>query len=103
MSKLIVLFNLQEGADRTEYEAWAKSTDLPIVRELGSVSAFDVYKVDSLLGTDAAAPYEYVEVINVNDMELFGAEVATETMQRVAGEFRGFADNPVFMLTNNLD
>lgn len=103
MAKLIVLFNLQDGADRAEYESWAKSTDLPIVRDLGSVNSFEVYKVDSLLGTDAQAPYQYVEVIEVNDMELFGSEVATDTMRRVAGEFRGFADNPVFMLSNSIE
>jgi hypothetical protein len=32
----------------------------------------------------------------------FRSEVATETMQKVAAEFRGFADSPVFMLSEEV-
>jgi len=102
MAKLIVLFNLKPSADAAEYEAWAKSTDLPIVRDLPSVSRFDVHKVEGLFGNDAPAPYQYVEVIDVNDLELFGQDVATDKMRNVAGQFREFADNPVFMLSSDL-
>jgi len=102
MSRLVVLFNLKPGTDISEYEAWAKATDLPIVRALDSVSEFAVQRVDSVLGSDETPPYQYVEIIDVNDMALFGNEVGTETMQRVAGEFRAYADNPVFLLTNTL-
>ena len=103
MSKLIVLFNLKADADRTAYVNWAKTTDLPIVRELPSVDSFNVHAVSGLFGTDAPAPYEYVEIIDINSLEQFGADVSTETMGKVAGEFQGFADNPVFMLTSNLE
>lgn len=103
MSKLVVLFNLKAGADRAAYEEWARTTDLPIVRELPSVDSFDVQVVSGLFGSDAPAPYEYVEVIEINSLEQFGADVSTETMGKVAGEFQGFADNPVFMLTTNLE
>ena len=102
MSRLVVLFNLKPGTDISEYEAWAKATDLPIVRALDSVSEFAIQRVDSVLGSDETPPYQYVEIIDVNDMALFGNEVGTETMQRVAGEFRAYADNPVFLLTNTL-
>jgi len=103
VSKLVVLFNLKAGADRAAYEEWARTTDLPIVRELPSVDSFDVQVVSGLFGSDAPAPYEYVEVIEINSLEQFGADVSTETMGKVAGEFQGFADNPVFMLTTNLE
>lgn len=102
MAKLIVLFNLKPAAAPAEYESWAKSTDLPIVRDLQSVNSFDVHKIEGLFGQDAPAPYQYVEVIDIADLELFGTEVATDTMRRVAGEFREFADNPVFMLSSDL-
>jgi hypothetical protein len=101
MPQIIVLFNLREEADRDAYEAWARSTDLPIVRRLESVDAFDALRAQSLLG-GGTPPYQYVEVIRVNDMERFGAEVATETMRKVAAEFRQFADNPQFILCEAL-
>lgn len=99
MQTLIVLFRLKAGTDRAAYETWARETDLPIVRGLPSVRGFRVQQVTSLLGSDAAAPYDYVEIIEVADMGQFGTDVASDTMRRVASEFRQFADNPVFMLT----
>ena len=99
MSTLIVLFNLKAGSDAQSYEEWAKATDLPIVRQLKSVDRFDVFRTQGLFGTDAPAPYQYVEIIDISDLDGFGQEVASDTMRRVAGEFQAIADNPVFMLT----
>ncbi len=96
---IVVLFNLKPDASHEDYEHWAKSTDIPTVKALASVSDFSVLRTTGLLGTDAAAPYQYVELLEVADMELLGREVASETMQRVAAEFQAFADNPAFMLT----
>ena len=103
MSKLVVLFNLSSDADRAAYENWARTTDLPTVRDLPSVDSFEVQVVSGLFGSDAPAPYEYVEIIDINSLEQFGADVSTETMGQVAGEFQAFADNPIFMLTSNLE
>ncbi len=99
---IIVLFNLKAGVKASEYEAWAKSTDLPIVNKLGSVDSFKVFKSTGLLGSEAAPPFQYVEVLVVNDMGALGADIGSETMQRVAGEFRQFADDPLFIMTDEL-
>lgn len=96
---IVVLFNLKPGTSREDYEAWARSTDIPNVRALGSVRDFAVLRTTGLLGSDAAAPYEYVELLDVADMEALGGDIGSETMQRVAAEFQQFADNPAFMLT----
>lgn len=99
MDTLVVLFKLRPDADAAAYEAWAKATDLPVVRKLPSVGRFDIYRSQGLLGSDAAPPYDYVEIIDIQDMEGFGNDVATDTMAKVAAEFRSFADNPVFIVT----
>ncbi len=44
MTQLIVLFNLKDGVEPSAYEAWAKSTDLPIVRGLASIKSFSIYR-----------------------------------------------------------
>ena len=103
MTVIIALFNLQDAAAKAEYEAWALSTDLPTVRKLGSVDRFDTLRTKMLLGTDSPPPYEYIEIIELNDFGRFREEVATETMQRVAGEFRGFAKDPQFIVCDLLD
>jgi hypothetical protein len=102
MTMIVVLFNLQDGVDQAEYEAWAKSTDLPNVNKLGSVNKFDVLRTTGILGSDATPPYQYVELLDVADMEGLGADISSETMQKVAAEFGKFADAPLFMLTDAL-
>lgn len=98
MKALIVLFRLKPGTDRTAYETWARQTDLPVVRNLPSVGSFDLYRTLGLFGSEEPAPYEYVEVIQITDLDRFGGDVGSATMQKVAGEFRNFADSPLFML-----
>ena len=48
--RIIVLFNLKPGVDRTEYEAWARSADIPAVNALGSVGSFTVHRATGLFG-----------------------------------------------------
>ena len=103
MTTIVVLFNLKEGTDRSAYEAWAKETDLKTVRGLSSIDSFKVFRANGLLGTEDPSPYEYVEIIDVADMAKFGEEVGTDVMQKVAGEFQGFADNPMFILTDDIE
>jgi hypothetical protein len=74
MAKIIVLFNLKPGVNAADYEAFARGS----------------------------SPYQYIEVIDVNSMEQLGADVSTETMQKVAATFRGMAENPLFIVTRNL-
>ena len=102
MTTIVVLFNLKPGVDREDYEAWAKQTDLPIVNGLGSVDKFRIQRAVGLFGSDEPAPYQYFEFIEVNDMEGFGADVGSETIQSVAAEFQQFADSPVFVVTEAL-
>jgi hypothetical protein len=103
MSYLVVLFNLRAGASADAYEAWARSTDIPTVRGLKSNAGFDVFKTLSVRGSDKAPPYQYVELISIADMDQFGADVATDTMKKVAGEFREFADAPMFIVAEKLE
>jgi len=103
MTRIVVLFNLKSNVSPGDYEAWAKATDLPMVRGLGGVSGFEVFRATGLMGSDAPPPYAYVEVIDISDMEGFRAEVSQEAMQKVAGEFRAMADNPIFILTESIE
>ena len=103
MATIIVLFNLKSDVSREAYEDWAKTTDLKIVRGLKSIDSFEVFESQSLLGNDDKPPYQYVEVLQVNDMDVFGAETGTDQMGEVAQQFQSFADNPLFMLTENIE
>jgi hypothetical protein len=100
--RIIVLFNLKEGADADAYEAWARGTDIPGVNALSSVRGFTVHKSTGMFGSDAVPPYQYVEVIDIHGMDPFVAEISTDAFQKVAAAFGDFADNPQFILTEDL-
>lgn len=102
MTKIIVLLHLKPGKSAADYERWALATDLPTVRSLESVSAFSVFQTTGVLGSDVRPPYDYIEIIDVTDMDVFGKEVATEAMGRIAAEFQEWAD-PVFILTRDIE
>lgn len=103
MTTIIVFFNLKDGVEPSDYEKWAQSTDLPIVRNLDSTKSFSVFRSSGLLGSDEKAPFQYVEIIEVGDMARFGEEVASETMQKVSSEFQEYADGPLFLTTESID
>jgi hypothetical protein len=103
MSTLIVLLNLKEGVTTADYEIWAETTDLPIARGLPSVDSFSLYRSASVLGSEDSPPYQYIEVIKINDMAQFGEDAGSEVMQKVSSQFQQFADNPIFIMTESVD
>ena len=100
--RIVVLFNLKPDVDPAAYEAWARGSDLPAVNALGSVRGFTVHKATGLFGSDAAAPYQYIEIIDITGMDAFVADVTTPEFQEMAAPFRDFADEPQFILTEDL-
>lgn len=102
MTTIVVLFNLQAGVDESVYQQWATETDIPTAGGLASVDSFEVLKAEGILMSEATPPYQYIEILKINDMDKFGQEVASETMQKVACEFQKFADNPTFIMTSKL-
>ena len=100
--RIVCLFNLKAGASREEYEAWARGTDLPGVNALGSVREFTVHRSTGVFGSDAKPPYDYIEVIDIHGMDDFVADVSDPEFQKVAAAFGEFADNPTFILTEDL-
>lgn len=97
---IIVIFNLKDASATAAYEAWAQTVDVPTVKRLKSVDDFKVFKTSGVLGSDQAPPYQYVEILEVNDPTQLGEDVSTETMKKVAAEFQAFADNPCFMVAS---
>jgi hypothetical protein len=98
MPTLIVMFDLRPGVRPADYERWARDVDVPTVKRLRSVDDFRVHRSTGLLTGDGRPPYAYTEVIEVNDLVLLGEEVAGDTMQGIAAQFREFADDPVFVV-----
>ena len=102
ITRIVVLLKLKPGTSRPDYEAWSSTIDLPTVNRLPSVLGFEVFEATGLLGSDASPPYDYIEVLDVADMALFGQDVASDAMQAIAAAFQRWAD-PVFITTRRLE
>jgi len=103
MTTLIVLFNLKAGISEADYEAFAKTLDIPTVKHLKSVSEFKVYKSLGLFGSDATPPYRYFELIEFSSVdELVGDMGAEPKMAEIPAKFAEMADNPIFILTKEI-
>lgn len=101
-AKILVLFNLKDGVSVEEYENWSKTVDIPTVNGLGSIEKFEVFKTTGLLFSDDKPPYEYFETIDILDMDKFGEDAGSDTMQKVAAEFQGLTSDLVFITTEQL-
>ena len=101
--RVVALFNLKSGVDVAAYEDWARSRDLPGMRALPSIDDFRVYRTSGLLGGDGNAPFAYVQIIDIADLDGFGTDITAEASRQVAREFADYADGPVFMLTEQID
>ncbi len=97
MTRIIVLVTLKPGKSRADYEAWAASTDLPTVNALGSVEKFELFEATELFG-GGEPPYDYIEILDVRDMDAFGRDVSTTEMTRIAAQFHEWS-TPIFLLT----
>ncbi len=103
MPTVLVLFNLKANASVTDFEHWAKSKDIPTVKSLGSINDFRVLKLGMILGSDKPAPYQYAELIEINNMEAFFADLGSEAVQAGAKQFNEFADSPLFILADDIN
>ena len=101
-AKILALFNLKPDVSVADYEAWAKSVDIPTVNGLGSIEKFEVFKTTGLLFSEDTPPYQYFETLDILDMDKFGEEAGSETMQKIAAKFQAMAADLVFITTEQL-
>ena len=103
MTTLIVLFNLKAGVSEADYEAFAKTLDIPTVSGLKSVSDFKVYKSYGIFGSDATPLYRYFELINFSNVDELVSDMGAEPkMADIPTKFAEMADNPMFILTKQI-
>lgn len=102
MSALVVLFNLKDASSKAAYEEWAKVTDVPTASQMSCVDDFKVFRLGTIMGTENPSPYQYCEVLQINDMNKLGEEAGSEAMQKVAAQFQAFTDNPMFIISEQI-
>jgi hypothetical protein len=91
VTMMIVLVDLKEGVRPEDYERWVLETYAPAARSLPSERDWRNYRVDGLLASDSAPPYEYIVALDIEDLEQLGRDMAIEEMQGLLSELHRFA------------
>ena len=103
MAAIIIRYKLKPGVTPQDFEHWVTTVDQPAMRGLSRVAAFDTYRVTGLLIGEGAPSSDYIELFDVPDLAGFGAQdMPGETVQRIMGQFVGFAEAPEFLIAEKL-
>lgn len=100
---LFILYTLKDGVSPQEFEEWVRTTDQPALRSLARVQSFRTYRAERLLMGEGAPSIAYIEAFAIPDLDGFTAEdMGGETVQKVMGEFMGFAEAPQFIVVSEV-
>jgi len=88
--RVFFLNRLHEGADRDEYEAWIRRVDYPVARAQGAITSYTVTRIDGTLSGEGASPYDYLEVIEITDLEAYRALGELPEFQQLLKEWSQF-------------
>lgn len=76
MTMVFFLNTLHEGVDPADYERFVREVDYPTARALPSIERYDVIRIEGPL-RDKAADFEYLEIVEVSDLERYKEELST--------------------------
>ena len=66
------LNTLHEGVKPEDYEQWLRDVDYPFARALPTIIRYDVSRIEgNLFGSEGEAPCQYLEVIDITDVEAY--------------------------------
>ena len=101
--RIVSTWNLKAGVDADAFEDWLLTEALPAFRALPSVDELRIYRTTGMFGVQGgAAPFAYVEVLDVADPEGFGRDMAGEAAATAAARLREDVADMVVVNTEEL-
>lgn len=96
--RVILAYRLRPEVGRDEYERWVREQDVPYVRSRPTVQHFEVMRVDGAL--EGAAGMEYVEVLEITDLDADRALLAQPPGPELDGAWRSMTrDQTILRVT----
>lgn len=74
--RVFFLNTLREGVKPEDYEKWVREVDYPLARNLPTIKSYIVTRLDGLLQEQGKPPYDYLEVVDVTDLDDYRASLA---------------------------
>jgi hypothetical protein len=93
--RVFFLNRLREGVDRGDYEDWIRRADYPVARRQPSIESYVVTRLDGTLGNEAEPPYQYLEVLEVTDINDYRTGLDSEDMKNLLAEWQTYVAESV--------
>lgn len=98
---LITGLRLKDGVTAAQYEKFALEVDKPTCEgQLQSFASWNVHRVNGLHGTDAKAPYDYIEIVHITDLDQFERDLESSVVAEIGAQAEPLLQEPdLFMVT----
>jgi hypothetical protein len=95
--RVFFLNRLRESADRAEYEAWIRRVDYPVARAQDAIRSYTVTRIDGTLTGEGESPYDYLEVIEISDLDAYRALGDLPEFRQLLEEWSGYVADAVLV------
>ena len=95
--RVFFLNRLHEGADPEEYEAWIRRVDYPVARAQGAITSYTVTRIDGTLRGEGESPYDYLEVLEITDLDEYRALGSLPEFERLLQEWSQYVGEAVLI------
>ena len=92
--RVFFLNKLREGVDPADYERFVREVDYPFARRLPTIRSYVVTRLDGLW-EDGTAPYDYLEVVEITELEEYRKSLdpsASPEVKRFFDEWSSFVE-----------
>jgi len=93
MAQRVFFLNaLRDGVDPGDYERFVREVDYPFARSLPTIRSYVVTRLDGLFN-GGPAPYDYLEVVEITELEAYRKSLdpsANPEVQRFFDEWSSF-------------
>jgi len=95
--RVFFLYRLRDSVDPQEYEDWIRRVDYPIVRAMGAIESYTVTRIEGTLSGEGESPYDYLEVIEITDLDAYGALGALPEFKQLLEEWSEYVADAVMI------
>jgi hypothetical protein len=84
MATVFWFSRLRPGVDADAYEEWVRTVDYAAARRIPSILSYRVYRINGPCLGDMT-PYDYVEVVEITDLEDYRRDIETHPAAQQIG------------------
>lgn len=102
MPVVFFLNRLRPGASAAGYERWVRDVDYPTARSLPPIKSYVVAKMAATLDGQPA-PYDYIERVEITDIDDYRAALADPSMEAFAKVWSSHIGESVAVFGEEID